>query len=439
MACLSDLEVAALLAGGLEASDLNRVTRHLRSGCQHCRSRLIAAASHAPEPDEAYDACITRARRAVRRLEPRLKRDKERRENGVPMVREKGFSGLTWPEYRSFQVVHVEVLLQLSFELRYSDPKEMLRLAKAARFALEETGHPVRYGEALHFDLRARAWAELANAYRVNEGFPEAEDALETARSLVEQGTGDPMLVARIDDLEASLRKDQRCLNEATRLLDRVYRSYMKIGERHLAGRALMSRGIILEINKKPGEAIRCHRKAISLMDAYRDPQLVASAHHCLLNALVGAERYAEAGKLLLTSDLRRRFAGDPLNLLRLRWVEAKILAGRGRLKDAEMVLAEVRYGFLEHELEYVAAVAGLDQAEVRLRQGKEVHRLACDIHARFEEHAVDPEAVQALMLFEAMCANGAATVRLARTIRDYVQQIQDDPAVRAEGLRLLG
>jgi tetratricopeptide (TPR) repeat protein len=432
MACLSDLDVSAFLAGELAAGDLHRVTRHLLSGCPECRSRLAAAES--PELDEAYDAAITRARQAVRRLEPRLRRDKERLANCVPLVREKGFGGLTWPEHRSLGVVHVQVLLQLSFEQRYSNPREMLRLARTARFALEETGHPVRYAEALHLDLRARVWGELANAWRVNEGFQNAEEALGTARSLLDQGTGDPMLRAYLFEVEASLRKDQRRLGEAGRLLDRVHRAYLKIGERHLAGRALVSKGIILEIDKKPDEAIRCHRQALHLMDAARDPQLVASALHCILNALVGAERFAEAGKLLLESDLRRKFAGDPLNLLRLRWVEAKILAGRGRLKDAEMALAEVRHGFLEHRLACVAAVAGLDQAEVRLRQGKEVHELACDIVARCEEHAVDPNAVQALMVYEVLCANGVATVRATRTVRDYLEQFQDNPGTAATG-----
>src|SRR5688572_22637577 len=121
MACLSDLDVAAFLAGGLEPGDLHRVTRHLLSGCPDCQSRVVAAVSHTPEPDEAYDACITRARRAVRKLEPRLKRDKERLANGVAMVQERGFMGLTWPERSSFRMVHVEVLLQLSFDLRYRD------------------------------------------------------------------------------------------------------------------------------------------------------------------------------------------------------------------------------------------------------------------------------------------------------------------------------
>jgi len=438
MDCLSDLDVAAFLAGELEAGDLHRVTRHLLGGCVDCRRRLTAAAP-ASEPDDVYDVCITRARRAVRKLEPRLQRDKKRRENGVAMLRERTFGELTWPEYRSFQMVHVEVLLQLAFDLRYRNPGEMLHLAKTARFAVEETGHPARYGEALHFDLRARVWAELGNAYRVNEGFKEADEALETARSLFEQGTGDPLLAARIDDLKASLRKDQRRLDEASRLLGRVYRTYMKIGERHLAGRALLSKGITLELQKRPNEALRSLKKAITLIDAARDPQLHAAVHHSLLKTLIDSGRNSEAGKLLLASDLRRKFAGDPLNLLRLRWVEAKILAGRGRLKDAEMVLAEVRYGFLEHKLAYVAAVAGLDQAEVMLRQGKEIHRLAGDILARFEEHAVAPEAVQALVLYEVLCANRVATVRATRTIRDYIEQVQDNPGKRFDELLLHG
>ena len=434
MACLSDLDIAAFLAGGLEPDGLRRVTRHLLSGCPDCRSRLIARASHPAEPDEVYEACITRARRAVRRLEPRLRTDKERRENGVAMVRERGFLGLSWPERRSFRMVHVEVLLQLSFELRYRDPREMLRLAEAARFAAEESDHPARYGEPLFFDLRARVWAELANAWRVNEGFRKAEEALETARSLFEQGTGDPMLGTYIMEVEASLRKDQRRLDEATRLLYRVHKAYMRIGERHLAGRALMSKGITLELQKRPAEALRSLKKAITLIDAARDPQLHAAAHHSVLKTLVDSGRYAEAGKLLLASDLRRKFAGDPLNLLRLRWVEAKILAGRGRLRDAEMVLGEVRYGFLEHKLAYVATVAGLDQAELSLRQGRPIHWLASDILARFREHSIDPEALQALILFEEVCARGAATLRMTRALRTYIEQFQDRPRQAASG-----
>jgi tetratricopeptide (TPR) repeat protein len=434
MACLSDLEVTAFLAGELAAGDLKRVSRHLLAGCPDCQGRVTAAATVEPVPDKVYDACIDRARRKVRRLEPRLQRDKERLANGVAMVRERGWIGLTWPERSSFRMVHVEVLLQLSFAERYRKPGEMLRLASSARFAVEKTDHPARYGEPLFLDLRARVWAELANACRVNELFEEAEEALEKARSLAEQGTGDPMLAARFDDIEASLRKDQRRLDEANRLLDRLYRTYMRMGERHLAGRALVKKGINLGLLDRHVEAIGSLRKAFALVDAKRDPQLMAAATHALLKTLVDSQSYAEAGKLLLASDLRRKFAGDPLNLLRLRWVEAKILIGRERFADAEIVLSEVRAGFLEHKLAYVAAVVGLDLAELLQRQYKDVRALAADLLARCEEQAVDPEAINALVIYEMLCSKRLASVEVTRTVRDYLEQFQDKPNGAATG-----
>jgi tetratricopeptide (TPR) repeat protein len=426
MACLSDLEVTAFLAGELTAGDLKRVTRHLLAGCPNCQGRVTAAA---PVPDKVYDACIDRARRKVRRLEPRLQRDKERLANGVALVRERDWRGLTWSELGSFRMVHVEVLLELSFEERYRDPRKMLKLARKAQFAAEKKDHPARYGEPLFLDLRARVWAELGNAYRVNELFEQAEEALEKARSLAGQGTGDPMLAARIDDLEASLRKAQRRLDEAIRLHDRAFRAYMKIGERHLAGRTLLKKGISLELQQHPDEAIRTLKKALTLIDAGRDPKLHASAHHSALKTLVDAERYAEAGKLLLVSDLRRKFADDPLNLLRLRWIEAKILIGRERFGDAEIVLSEVRAGFLEHKLAYVAAMVGLDLAELLQRQDKDVRALAVDILARFEEHAVDPEAIDALTIYEMLCSKRLDSVTLTRNARNYLEHFQDKPA----------
>ncbi len=86
MAHLSDRDVEGFLAGALTGDDLRRIIRHLLAGCEDCRARLPWIQSQA-EPDDVYDACIDRARRAVRRLKPRLERDKERREIGVALLR----------------------------------------------------------------------------------------------------------------------------------------------------------------------------------------------------------------------------------------------------------------------------------------------------------------------------------------------------------------
>ncbi len=446
MAHLSDSDIEDFLAGSLGRDDLRRVTRHLLSGCKDCRSRLQKEASVGmlwsrgkAEPDDVYDACIDRARKAVRKMEPKLKRDKERFQLGLDLLHERWFGDLTWPERRSFWDMHVEILLELSFEERYRDPVKMVELARTAQ-QIADRPERARYGEALHKDLRARASADLGNAWRVNEYFDRAETFLEMARNLAEEGTGDPLLAIRIDDFEASLRKDQRRFDKAVDLLEQVYRAYFRLGEHHLAGRALMSKGITLEVAGHPGKAIEAHRKSLELLDPERDPKLVATTQHGLLHALVAAGQFSEAGRLLLQSGLRQKFEDDPLNLLRLRWVEAKILAGHGRLENAEEAFRSVYWGFYNRELHYVAAVAGLDLAEVLLRQDKhtEAHALSVDLYNTFQERRIDVEAQRALMTFEVVCSVQAATPNIARRIGDFLDRRQHNPRLLFEPLRIL-
>ncbi|HEX3131751.1 MAG TPA: hypothetical protein VH394_30725, partial [Thermoanaerobaculia bacterium] len=203
MAHLSDSDVEGFLASRLTHDELRRVTRHLLSGCGECRIRLKSAVPAGSlwslskaEPDDVYDACIDRARKAVRKLEPRLKKDKERFQRGLDLLHERWFGDLTWPERRSFWDMHVEIFLELSFEERYRNPAKMVELARTAQ-EIADRPKQARYGEALHKDLRARAWAELGNAWRVNEHFDSAEESLEKARLLAEEGTGDPLLAVR--------------------------------------------------------------------------------------------------------------------------------------------------------------------------------------------------------------------------------------------------
>ena len=52
------------------------------------------------------------------------------------------------------------------------------------------------------------------------------------------------MFLAHLMDLTASLYSDQRRFDEARLLLDAVYAIYERAGDRHSAGRALISKGI---------------------------------------------------------------------------------------------------------------------------------------------------------------------------------------------------
>ncbi|HEX3530066.1 MAG TPA: tetratricopeptide repeat protein [Thermoanaerobaculia bacterium] len=421
----------------LEPVALRRAVRHLASGCDSCRRLLIATAPRVTPfwrlerfPEEAYDAPIDRALRSVRKLLPKIEQDRERRDRGLALLRERGdWTSITPAENRSFQGLwpHIEILLQRSFDARYSNPKEMLDQAQTAqRVSMRLDGG--RYGERLVFDLQARVWGELGNAFRVNEKYQEAGSAFVTAHRLLDQGTGDLSLRAHLWDLESSLRRAQRRFDEALDLLDEAHRAYRKLGNSQIAARTLMRMGNCQRHCGRLKEAVKTLRRSVAQLDLASDPHLGAIAHQNLLDALVDAGQIGEAGRLLLESGLRQSFADDPLNLLRVRWVEAKILAGHGRLTDAERVFGDVRAGFREHKLYYDAALAGVDLALARIKQGKNVWDLAWELYAESRIHGVHPQAIQAFHAFESLCRHKAITVPRVERLRGFLAQLQHDP-----------
>ncbi len=438
MGHLKSSEAEGFLAGQLKPATRRRVVRHLLSGCDSCREMLQAATlpeirwtTSAAEPDEVYDACIDRAREAVRSFEARRQEDRERFDQALARVRSRGWGQLTRAERQAFQgtVAHVELLLQLSFEARHRDPQEMLLFADSALEAVERLP-ATSFEEVLHCDLRARVWAEVSNACRVNELFGRAETALKKARLLLQQGTGDLLVQARVDEVDASLHKDEYKLAEAEALLVRAYRTYRSLGELHLAGRTLVTRALFVTIAERPLEAVPILREALSLLNESSDPQLVVMAYHNLLFALVEAGEIREASQILLENGFRQKFKDDPLNLLRVRWLEGKILAGRGRLADAERVLGEVRNGFWDRGLEFVATVVGLDEAKALLQQGKtgRLHELSKELYERARDRGVHREAQNALQCFEIVCRLRVATLENADRVRLFIDRLHNIP-----------
>jgi len=439
-----DRELKSMLADKAGPKTRGRIVRHLLSRCEECPEKLwslvppgLFRSTSVPESEEAYDACIDRALSAVHLQQKEWDKEKERKDRGIALVHAKGWGNLTAAERRALQGswARVEVLLELSFEMRYRHRKVMLELALSAQRAADRLQPTAACPESLLFDLRARAAAEVANAERVNERFFQTEEALQKAHALLDQGTGDILVEAYIYEVESAFLKDHRRFAEAEALLHQAYRSYLKLGEQHLAGRTLMSQGVCKVLAGQPVEGAGFHKQALALLDPARDPQLIAATQHNLLNALVDAGDLREASRLLLESGLRQTFADDPLNLLRIRWVEGKIAAGRDRFKEAEKILTEVRDGFRSQGLEFVAAVAGLDLAKLLLRQGKaqQVHDLARDLVARAKERKIHPEAVNALHGFEYVCRVKVVSVQNAELTQKFLYQLESRPSLTWE------
>ncbi|HEX7185127.1 MAG TPA: hypothetical protein VF756_25085 [Thermoanaerobaculia bacterium] len=99
-----------------------------------------------------------------------------------------------------------EALLARAWAVRFDNRLERTHLAE---LALDLALHfpPGRYGRRRTADLQARAWGEVADAYRLAGRLPEAREALREAVRRLESGTGDPGLAARLAGMEASLRE----------------------------------------------------------------------------------------------------------------------------------------------------------------------------------------------------------------------------------------
>src|SRR5262249_4674210 len=129
-------------------------------------------------------------------------------------------------------------------------------------------------------DLQARAWGEVANAYRVADRLRLARRAFGEAYTLLQRGTGDPYLKARLFDLEASLLGTLREFPMALHRLSSLANLYLNLGETHLAGRTLITNALYTLYNGDAEKAIEINESGTSLIDQSKDPDLFMHALH---------------------------------------------------------------------------------------------------------------------------------------------------------------
>ena len=329
-------------------------------------------------------------------------------------------------------LLRVEALLAASWELRYSEPHEMVRIAELALFAAERL-EKVRYGRAEIADVRTRAWAELANAYRVTDDLARAEQAMARAVSWLHRGSGDPWLLARVADLMASLLADQRRFADAGELLGKVHQFYGRMGNLQLAGRSLISRGIFAGYDNQPRRALALLVQGLELIDVEADSRLAVAAVHAILTNLVECGRYRQARiQLWRSRPLFARHGGQLLGL-RLRWLEGRIHAGLGDLARAERDFSATRAGFATAGSPYNAALVALDLAAVWLQLGKtrQLRELVEEMIATFRALRIAREAVAALLILREACDRDEATLDRVRTVAMLLTELERQPQRR--------
>jgi tetratricopeptide (TPR) repeat protein len=430
----------AFLLLGLDGGDRNWVAAHLLHGCRLCRRRIapLAAAllepglAEPPDNGDRYDLAIRRAeRRALAQLEREETRDDRQARGGcvleLSQVEER---------YRSeAQFKRCLDALEETRALRHSNPGEMLLLARI-NAGIADLLDPAAFPEGAVRDLQARAYMELGNAMRVTNDFPRSRQAFRDAAERANLGTLDPYLRAELLDKAASLLRATRNFDLAYDLLDQATEIYRELGEKHLVGRTLVSKGVAKGYGGEVAQAIALLSQAIMLLKRDRDPELFLSGIQSLIWFKVEAGCFAEGRKLIDRYRALYRELGLPK--LRLRWAEARIAAGLDEPGEAEAAFWEVRQGFEQHQLAYDVALVSLDIAALWLSQGRmaEIASLLGETLAVFRALSIHREAIATLLMLGEAAETERLNLTLLRAAAAKLRQFESDPGGSASRRR---
>lgn len=327
-----------------------------------------------------------------------------------------------------------EHLIEVSREETPKNPKIGDDLAKLALDLSEHLDTSV-YGTQAIEDLRARAWAYRGNAHRIRFELQEAQDAFDRALLHLRRGTREPWELAVWLDLKASLLRAQRRFDEAMRLLKRALVLFLAVGDRHRAGRTLISMDNVLHRAGQPEKGIPLLYKALDLIDPDQDQRLLFSAKHNLIDNLVDAGRHLEAQRLLMQANsLYHRF-DEPAFRNRRRWVEGKIARGIGQPERAEQLLLRARLGFQEQDAAYEIALVSLELAGLYAEQGRtaEMRRLAEEMLPIFSSRQIHREALAALALWCQAVQSETAGAELAAQVVSALKRGREEQSTAAQ------
>jgi tetratricopeptide (TPR) repeat protein len=433
------------LLNSLPAAEVKATVTHLLGGCDHCRDEMapLATAMFTPAAasmlqlsvteEASYDRAISAVFGRALEHERTLKLEREAGEQKAAEIldaRRQSKSPLLSDSEISWGLC--EALIEKSRSLRHADPEAMLHLAKVARLAADRLD-PESYGAERHMDMQARAWAELANAYRLNDDLGQAEEAMAHALNLRRQGTGDPLLYARIADLNASLLCYQRRFKDAFRMLDLAYGIHRRYSDSHEVGRVLILKGLYTAMAGRPEEGLQLLVRGLSLIDRGRDAYLVFQALHNVLMLRVELEEFEDARRQL--QRMRPLYAAHAswLDLVKLHRLEGEVAAGLGDLVTAEATFQQIRQDLEDAGRGYQSALVSLDLANVWLRQGRtaEVRGLVADAVATFRALGVEREALSALHMLQDALEREQAVLEVLRLTSGILRRLQNEPSAR--------
>lgn len=319
-------------------------------------------------------------------------------------------------------------LLRRSWKQRLVDPDSSEAFARLSLEVLDsvQSGMP-----RLLEDFRARAWASIGNARRIQSDFQDAEEALKRAQVHLRSGSRDPLEEALVEHCFGRLQQDQRRFREAIPRLQRAARRYQQVGDLQSQLHVLITLGCTYRESGEPGKGLEILRRAEKLQPEGH-PSLVYVRHN-QIDCLIDLSRFQEAANLLDESRPLYTLASEPLLRLRLPWIEGRIAMHTHRLDEAEHLFQEVRQGFVKHSIAFDAAQVSLELAEIYVQQGRnqELKELAEEMVTVFRSRNVERETLAALLMLQHAAAADRASLSVIRDIAARLRR-QSPQALRS-------
>ncbi len=323
----------------------------------------------------------------------------------------------------------VRRLLGASRESLSEDFEASYNLAALALSIADRSAHT--------FDLHVLAAAAMGNACRAQSDLRKADRHFEYVRFLLHsQDVTDLAVLAEVDDLEGSLRKDQRRFAQAESLLERAYALYRLAGREERSTRVMVILADVHFYRGDPHRAISTLEIALTRIKADSEVHDYICARHNLAWYLMSCDRCEEA--LELFDEDAELFAcnGRSIDKIRRRWLEGMISAGLGRSQEAEAAFVEARDALVERGMGFVAAMVSMDLAALYLRaeRMKEVRTLAEEMIPIFQSQDIHREALAALVMFQEAARREAVTLAYVERLAVYLREAEVDQDLKFRG-----
>ncbi|HKH47234.1 MAG TPA: hypothetical protein VKM72_21475 [Thermoanaerobaculia bacterium] len=420
--------------GELPQSLLNEITlEHLLSLCPYCRAEVQAYEAEVRAGPSIWSRVLLAFSVLLDRLLARGPREIRRAEQdfqeilSLPVGERAVRIERSRTRFRSPALVRL--LLESSRRHIPGRPDESYHLADLARQVANRNPRMPGY-----FDLYTLATALMANACRASGDLQGASQVFEGVRRIMsEHGVMDLEVVARVDDLMGSLRKDQRRFAEAERLLKRAALLFGLRRAPDDAARSLTKLADVYWLRGDLDQGIDTVRSALELLGPESDLLLHVGGHYNLTVYLMKAGRCEEAAELFATDQALYEQVQEIWLELRLTWLRGDIAVASEDFAVAEQAYLEVRRLCIGQGIGYDAAIVSLDLAILYLKEGRmaDVQRVAEEMLPIFQAQDVHREALAALRLFQEAARHQELTIEKALKVAAYLREARTEPGLR--------